>query len=127
MLMTRLPDGQLLYEEHWTNFQREYKAAPLSRRLVLDDGRPAVRLSPESLLAPHPHVWRVVRAWLRSRHPDEPPRKRERRCEACGSPMRVARELDWTWAFRCEWCGSLEVQGKDKVGGTVGAGEQETT
>lgn len=125
MRLTRLEDGTLLVETRWDEFRTEYKRAPLGQRLVLDDGRPAARSSPGTLMAPHPVAWQLVRHWLKTRHPDAPAPKRVRLCEACGSEMTVVRELAWTWCFRCPKCSSLEVHGKDVIGGQIGAGEKE--
>src|SRR3990167_3815364 len=50
MILSRLPDGTTLFEERLDQFRTDWRAAPETRRLVLDDGRPPVRLEHGSLV-----------------------------------------------------------------------------
>jgi len=116
----------LLILTRWAAFAQEWRTAEPSRRMVLSDGRPGI-LSERSgsvLTLPDP-VWQLVKRGFRDQLQQEPPRKRTRRCEACGADLERAREFEWAWTFVCRRCQSTEVWGKDRVGGTVGAGERE--
>ena len=126
MILSRLPNGTTVFEERLDQFRNDWRTAPETRRLVLDDGRPAVRLDTGSLvtvLAPH---WQVMRQYMQARlapgvrHPT-----RARYCQACGAVMKVAREFEQAWTFACDICKSTEIHGKSLVGGTKGAGERE--
>lgn len=46
-------------------------------------------------------------------------------CRTCGSAMQMTRELGHTWSFRCNNCKTVHAFGKDRIGGTIGAGETE--
>jgi cytochrome c2 len=39
--------------------------------------------------------------------------------------MTVVKEFERIWTFRCPTCHSVEIQGKNRIGGTVGGGERE--
>ena len=51
------------------------------------------------------------------------------RNEACprrGSAMTCTGEYETVWTFACKTCGSRRAVTKDKVGGTIGAGQKES-
>ena len=135
MQVERLPDRSLVFAVGWAEFRRLWLEAELKDRVVLDTGRPAVLTGTDPLdgrrsyHAPHASIWAIVRAQQRHRaqapgvvvvHP-----KRGRLCQQCGAEMEMVREHEHTWAFACPACKSSEVYGKDRLGGTEGAGEAE--
>lgn len=131
-LLTRRPDGGLLIETRLDYFLEKWKAAPRHHKLVLADRRPAVRTIDEqgiNLTTLHPEAWDRVRAVIQPllaqgelKHPS-----RERLCEFCSTTLTVVRELHDCWVFRCPSCETSEIHSKALVGGTIGAGEKETT
>ena len=128
MILSRLPDGTTLFEERLDQFRTDWRAAPETRRLVLDDGRPAVRLENGSLVTVLAPYWTVMRQYMHARLAPgvrHPPRARY--CQACGAIMQISREFEHAWTFACDTCKSTEIHGKTIVGGTEGAGEREKT
>ena len=131
VLIERLPDRSLVFCCTWREFLQAWRQADQAHRVVLPDGRPAARTDGEGEVPPsytslHPHVWPVLRARLKEAFALVPPSsKRVRLCEACRSELKVSREESMVWHFKCETCGSIEIYGKDFVGGTPGAGEKE--
>ena len=121
----------VLYEDRWDLLAANWKRAPLAKRIVLADGRPAVLSKDESVVSTVPMpVWVSIRKQLKRTedfHLIGEPKARERVCEMCATPLRVSREFTHAWAFKCPVCRSVELHGKDKVGGVVGAGEEEKT
>ena len=129
MLLTRRPDGTILFEGTWRDFMSEWRAATPADRVVLADGRPAVarrQVEPPNFFTIHGQVWEIVRPRLTAAMQGAPPKKRERLCEVCRTPMGVAREFTDVWSFKCPACRSVQMFGKDVIGGTHGAGEKET-
>ena len=133
MILTRRKDGGLVFEERWSRFCSEWRAASAKERVVLEDGRPAVRREPRpededgevTFTTLAPALWERVKSRQREAFAMEPPPKRVRLCQACRAPMVVSREYEAVWCFRCPVCGSSETWGKDLLGGVHGAGERE--
>ena len=133
MILTRRKDGGLVFEERWDRFCSEWRAASAKERVVLDDGRPAVRREPRpededgevTFTTLAPALWERIKSRQRAAFAMEPPPKRVRLCQACRAEMGVAREYESVYCFRCPVCGSSETWGKQIVGGTFGAGEKE--
>lgn len=130
MYISRLADGTLILEVRWREFADAWASAPLAERVALDDGRPAVIRHDRdggqpSFLTVYPTTWGMVRHRLMEAFAGERPTKRTRRCQACDSILTVAREYPQAWTFKCPACGGREVWGKNLVGGTRGAGEEE--
>lgn len=131
MLIERLPDGSPTFCVGWREFLADWQGADQAHRVVLTDGRPAVRSEPgegeerSSYTTLHPHVWPMIRRRLKEAFARVPAAKRVRLCEACRAEMKVAQEHGAVWVFRCPACGSVEIHGKDRIGGTMGAGEKE--
>lgn len=132
MLIDRRRDGSLVFNCRWDHFVKEWRGAPLNRRVVLDDGRPAVRRPPEedqqgteTYTTIAPALWDTIKKRQREAFGGNPPPPRTRLCQACRQPMRMVREYSDVWCFKCDTCGSSETWGKQIVGGTRGAGEIE--
>lgn len=133
MLFTRRKDGSLLFETRWNLFVGEWRAATQIERVVLDDGRPAIRREPSpededgdvtyTTLAPA--LWDRIKSRQREAFALTPPPKRVRLCQACRGQMTVTREYEDVWCFSCPRCHSSETWGKDLLGGVPGAGERE--
>lgn len=118
----------LLYEDRFDKLRANWRAAPLHRRIVLTDGRPAVLSSDNTLASTIPMpVWQEVKRKLRRTEDFHllPQEARTRHCEMCTTPLKVTREYSHAWTFKCPSCKSVEVHGKSQVGGTIGAGEVE--
>ena len=122
-----------MFAVHWDMFAQEWRAAAAKERVVLDDGRPAIRRAPpadeengevtNTTLAPV--LWERVKARQREAFAMNPAPPRTRLCQACRAELEVSREYGAVWCFRCESCGRSETWGKDILGGTHGAGEGE--
>lgn len=135
MLLSRRKDGGLLFETRWDLFAQEWRTASAKERVLLDDGRPAIRREPSegdedgevtyTTLAPE--LWNRIKGRQREAFAMNPPPARVRLCLACRGEMKVVRECEAVWCFRCPACGSSETWGKDQagIGGTRGAGEAE--
>lgn len=132
MLMTRQPDGSLLFEGSWSDFLMDWKLAKQADKVVLADRRPAVvRRHPDtgevSYVTLHPRVWDIARAQFQEMLRLNPPKKRERLCRACRQPMTISRETTDVWCFKCSRCDTVDIEAKALVGGTIGAGQEEKT
>lgn len=131
MRMLRLRDHTLVFEVPWDTFRASWRQADAPRRLVLDDGRPAVRAATGDFLETLPWgVWEACRRWFDQYGEPEPARKRERLCTTCTTPLTLVREHSQTWAFACPRCHAVEVWGKTGprgIGGTPGVGDREPT
>lgn len=127
MLVERLPNRSPVFAGRWDVFAEEWRKAAPSAKTVLPDGRPAVRHEgePPSYITVHPHVWEIVKPRLKQMFAGGAAPKRVRLCEACGQPLKVVQEQETVWIFRCEACGSREIQAKARIGGTQGAGDKE--
>lgn len=130
MYIDRLPDGTLLIELRWQDFAAQWRAVPQASKSILTDGRPAIRQLGEAGKQPSYRtipfgIWTIVRQRAREAFLANPPAKRERRCQNCDTAMKVAREYAHAWTFKCPKCMGSEIWGKDQVGGTRGAGENE--
>jgi len=131
MLIERLPDRSPVFCCTWREFLQAWRQADQAHRVVLPDGRPAARTDgegeePPSYTSLHPHVWPVIRARLKEAFALVPPSsKRVRLCEACRSEMIVKQETGAVWIFSCDRCKSVEIHGKDRIGGQIGAGDTE--
>ena len=129
MLFDRQPDGTIIFSGTWKDYVAERHKATPDQRVVLDDGRPAIRRVSEageiSYVTIYEQIWPEIRRKLKDMMALTPPKKRERLCELCRNPLRVAREYGGCWTFVCDTCKSTEIHGKDRVGGVVGAGEAE--
>jgi len=133
MIFSRRKDGGLLFETRWDRFVAEWRTATDAERVVLEDGRPAIRREPTpededgdvtyTTLAPR--LWEEIKHRQREAFALAPAPKRTRLCQACRGTMRVAREYEDCWTFKCYACSSSEVWGKDVLGGARGAGEKE--
>lgn len=118
-------DGSVVIEGRADEFSKEWRAAPLHDRLVMPDGRPAVRQATELgpiLFMMYPAAWDRLKKLPRGRLIIC---NRTKLCELCGTELRMVRELETMWCFRCPSCRSVESHSKDLVGGTLGAGEKE--
>lgn len=129
MLLSRRPDDSLLIETTWESFRTEWQKSDHAHRVVLDDKRPGVLRDtaegPPNVFTLHPHVWERMKSRIQEAMQGAPPPKRVRLCRACRAPMKVAREYEDVWCFRCEVCGGTDIEGKDRVGGSIGGGEKE--
>ena len=131
MIFSRRPDGGLLFETRWDLFSAEWRVASAKERVILEDGRPAIRREATdedgevAFTTLAPELWNRIRARQREAFLMNPPPARTRLCQACRAEMRVTKEYENVWCFRCSVCGSSETWGKDVVGGTRGAGETE--
>ena len=127
-MLDRRPDGSIVFSSTWKSFIADWREAKPENRVVLDDGRPAVRrpdTDPPAYYSIYPQIWPEIRSRLKEMLAQAPPKKREHLCELCRNPMTVAREYEGVWTFRCDVCKSTEIHGKAQIGGTVGAGETE--
>jgi hypothetical protein len=125
MLLSKRPDGSLLIECRADQFTEAWKAALQTERVVLQDGRPAVRRANTlgiTFTTIHPHAWEILRKLPRNRPKVA---NKIRLCEWCGYTLKVSREYEDVWCFTCDRCRSSEVHSKLLVGGTIGAGERE--
>jgi hypothetical protein len=131
MLVERLRDGSHVFAGRFDEFLREWRSSPQSSHVILPDKRPAVRREPDvmseraSYVTVHPHVWEYVRPRLKMLMATRAHPKRSRLCQACGAEMKVVQEMSDTWSFACEICKSVEIHGKNLIGGVIGAGEVE--
>ena len=135
MRISHLRDRSIVFESGWNELRVKWIAAELKDKLVLEDGRPAVRLYVDesgrhSYQSLYPAIWAMVKEQQRHRiqAPGQPVRhpKRARLCQQCGAEMELTKEYGSTWSFACKQCKSSEVHGKHLVGGTEGAGDVET-
>ena len=130
VMLSRLGNWTLV-EDRWDLLAANWKRAPLAKRIILTDGRPAVLSKDGSVASTVPMpVWQVIRKRLKRTedfHLIGTPKSRERVCEMCAASLQVSREYTHAWAFKCPVCKSVELHGKDKVGGVIGAGEEEKT
>ena len=127
MKMDTLPDGTPIFSLRWDEFRSDWKLAVPPQRVVLDDGRPAVRsLSGDSYVTIAWPLWECVRERFRESLVTTA-KKREHLCEACHTPMKITHEYEHAWTWTCDVCKSAEIHGKTIVGGTIGAGEHEKT
>ncbi len=119
----------ILAEDRWDLLVANWKRAPMSKRIVLTDGRPAVLSKDGSVVSTVPMpVWREQRKKLTRTedfHLIGSSSKRQRLCEGCNAPLTVSKEYTHAWTFSCPVCKSVEVHGKSQAGGTVGACEME--
>ena len=126
--MLRLGNWTLV-EDRWDLLVANWRAAPLRKRIVLTDNRPAVLSRDETVVTTVPMpVWLEARKKLKKTEDfyfSGAAGRGDRMCEMCNAKLRLTKEFTHAWAFRCEVCKSVEVHGKDKVGGTIGAGETE--
>lgn len=130
ILLDRRPDGTIVFSGTWREFISDWRAATPDNRVILDDGRPAVRrpaADPVTFFTIYPQIWPEIRHKLKEMLALAPPKKRERLCELCRNPMTVSREYEGAWCFVCDVCKSTEIHGKSIIGGTVGQGEREKT
>ena len=125
MLLTRQPDGSLLVEVRGDHFTTAYRAAHVSQRVVLPDGRPAVReAKPDGVTYTtiHGKAWEILKTLPRNRPLIQ---NKVKLCEACGAELKVSREYEGCWCFTCPKCKSVETHDKRLIGGTWGQGEKE--
>ena len=129
MLLDRLPNRSPVFGLRWDEFKAEWAKATQAQKTMLGDGRPAVRHEgePPSYMSIHPHVWEIIRPKLKALFQGGNVPKRVRLCEACNSELKVVQEQEQVWIFKCEFCGSREIQAKSRIGGQIGAGEKEKT
>mgnify|MGYP001561557671 CR=1 FL=1 len=133
MFLERRPDGGLVFNDRWDRFSVSWRQATDAERVVLEDGRPAIRREPlpdetdgeVTFTTLAPELWERIKSRQREAFALAPPPPRTRWCQACRAAMVVSREYDVVWCFRCPTCGSSETWGKDVLGGTRGAGETE--
>ena len=131
MLLERYRDGGLMFQTRWDKFAQDWRTSTAKERVVLDDGRPAIRREAAdedgeityTTLAPE--LWSRIKSRQREAFAMNPPPPRTRLCQACRAEMKVSREFEAVWCFTCPTCGSSETWGKDVVGGSIGAGEKE--
>ena len=127
MKLSRRPDGALLVEDRGDQFTRAWKSARRDEKVVLTDGRPAVRKQTDlgvMYLTIHQHAWDLLKQLPRNRPMIH---NRVKLCEWCGNELRMAREMEGYWIFKCTRCTSSEIHDKRLIGGTRGAGEHEKT
>lgn len=125
--------GALLFNDRWDRFSVLWRTSPAKERVVLDDGRPAIRREPSpdeeggevTFTTLAPELWNRIKSRQREAFVMNPPPPRTRLCLACRGEMKVSREYEAVWCFRCPTCGSSETWGKDLLGGSVGSGEKE--
>ena len=125
MLLTNRPDGSLLIECRGDVFTKAWKVALQHEKVIMPDGRPAVRKDGPlgvTWTTVHRHAWDILKKLPRNRPMVQ---GKIRLCEWCGHEMKVAREFESCWAFKCAVCQSSEIHSKKLVGGTYGAGEHE--
>jgi len=132
-LLERYSDGGLMFNDRWDRFCQSWRVATPRERVVLNDGRPAIRREPSpdeedgeiTYTTIAPALWEKIKQRQREAFALTPPPPRTRLCQACRAPLKVAREYGDCWTFVCDQCKSTEIHGKDLVGGTWGAGEAE--
>ena len=128
VLLSRLGNWTLC-EDRWDLLVANWKRAPISKRIVLTDGRPAVLSKDGSVVSTVPMpVWHEQRKRLTRAedfHLVGSSSKRQRLCELCNAPLKVSKEYTHAWTFACEVCKSVEIHGKSQAGGTIGSGEVE--
>jgi len=132
---TRRSDGDLLLETTWEEFARIWAVAKYDCKLALPDKRPAVIEHHFDAFLQRPYrlyvtmpvgVWDRVRSLqLHKTNYQQNPLPRTRFCDACGSEMKVRKEMEGYWMFECKRCPTIEVRGKRFVGGTLGQGVKE--
>ena len=131
MILDRNPDGTIIFSGTWKDYVAERRKARPDQRVVLDDGRPAIRRISEagevSYVTLYLSIWPEIRHKLKDMMALTLPKKREHLCELCRTPMTVAREFEGCWTFVCDVCKSTEIHGKSVIGGTIGGGEPEKT
>ena len=135
MILGRYSDGGLMFAVRWDVFARDWRTASAKERVVLNDGRPAIRREPSAdeengevtYTTLPPALWDRIKSRQKDAFAMNPPPPRTRLCQACCAELRVAREYGSVWTFRCPACGRSETWGKDQpgIGGTWGAGERE--
>lgn len=129
-LLTRRPDGGLLVETRIDYFLDMWRTTSQENRRVLDDHRPAIHRTDEqgdTVLTIHIAAWEQLKGRFKRLSAEgklnHPPRKRL--CEFCSTELKLVREMDSSWVFRCEACHTAEIHSKRLVGGTLGAGQPE--
>lgn len=123
-------DGVAVIPEKAKTFWTAMRDAPASDRVVLPDGRPALRSVSQVgtfYRTLHPLIWQASRKILKEYGARAlvQPVSRTRLCQSCLTPMAVKRELEGIWVLACPMCESVELWGKQLVGGTQGAGDRE--
>lgn len=131
-LFSKRPDGSTVISMSFTEWGKIFGAAADEEKVVLEDGRPAVRREPMMRDLPATYVTLHHAAWdeltraERRYHREflsQPQPSRSRLCSACGAELKVKREWHRMWGFYCPRCQSPELLGKDLYGGTIGQGE----
>ena len=133
MILERYTDGGLMFAIRWDLFAQEWRTATPKERVVLNDGRPAIRREPTegdedgetTYTTLVPALWDEINKRQKEAFAIHPPPPRTRFCQACRAELKVAREYEAVWCFSCPRCGSAETWGKDVLGGSIGAGEKE--
>jgi len=120
----------VLMEVRLDEFFTEWQITARRCKVVLDDRRPAI-YRPDGEFGPA-YVTLPVELWERTRRRIKELMRngwvapsRTRLCEACGAELKVGLEYDKVWVFKCPVCDSVEIHGKNFVGGTIGAGIKE--
>jgi len=119
------PGDPIITEVGRSAFIAAYIKSRSDERHTTKDKRPAIRTGNsfgyEIWTVPNEIAWDIMKSAAGSK----PVMSYEHQCRTCGSAMKMTREFGDTWAFHCQNCKTVHVQGKDKVGGTHGAGEKE--
>ena len=122
------PNEPIIQEaDAYTDFLTAYKNSQSHERFVLGDGtkRPAVKtgttLGYDIWLTPTELAWDIQKSAVGQRDV----KRYDHVCHSCGIAMHMTHEYGEAWAFKCSACKTVHVQGKDRVGGTHGAGEPE--
>ena len=123
--------GALLMEVDAAQFREKWLASSPTDRVVLDDKRPAVRTS-DPLATEGSYMTLAWPAWDRLKKnfnalmvTGKIAPTRSKLCAACGTEMKVHRELTNVWTFRCPSCKTYAIAGKSLIGGQIVAGEEE--
>lgn len=123
------PNDPIITEaDTYDDFLDKYKVSRSDERFVLDDGtnRPAVKTGTQwgydIWLTPSELAWDIRKSDVGQR----PVMHYEHQCRSCGTAMKLTHEYGEAWTFRCDSCKTVHVRGKAQVGGTRGAGENET-
>jgi len=126
--------GDVIMETFFEDFRQQWRKTPREKRAILQDKRPAViqmrqdGFDPIVFLTMPQFIWEQVKRQTSAKMGFEiNPVARVRLCELCGSEMKTSLERESYWIFACPRCQVTDVDGKQFVGGTQGAGVKEKT
>lgn len=130
MLIQRLQNGTVLVEVRADVFREHWRTARQDEKVVLDDRRPAVRITKPTgdtcLYTLHPLAWDILKKEFKTlMEAGHITTTHEKRCAFCASPLTVHREMEGLWVMVCKNCSSMATISKTLEGGTIGQGEKD--